>query len=270
MDYFRGFTIFRDDPEWSNKLLVGAVLALTTLLIPIIGQLVIMGWATLLLRQAVRGQPLPMPPLRFDVEQWIKLLGIGFKPFAVAFVWSLPAMLLSCIIFGCGYGISIAAVTAAGSGAEAGPFAGLCLAASGLLALPVAILFGLPAAAAGLRTALTDDFSHGLQFGAVIEMCKATLRELLVGAILLTLVAALLSIVLCGVGGLILATPIAAAYALFLAQIYERWLQVGGEALPVAPHDLEGGGTGAGTPGGGGFGSQLPPQGAGPYNQPPG
>ncbi|MFW6049850.1 MAG: DUF4013 domain-containing protein [Myxococcota bacterium] len=280
MDYLRGFKIFRDDPEWKNKLLVGTVLGAITVFIPVLGlvaAVVLYGWGTLLLRQAVRGQELPLPALGFDLDQWIKLLGVGLKPFLVALIWLIPVMLISGVLLACGYGVGFAAAMGGtNAGADAGPLVGLCIGFSWLVAVVLGLVLGVPAAVAGMRTALTDDFSYGLQLQPVLDFCKAHLRELLVGILLISLISGAISSLTCGIGGAVLAAPAAAAYALLMAQIYGQWVQAGGAPLPVAPHVLEAaggafGGPPAGGPPAGGApgGGSLPSQGGGPYNQPP-
>jgi hypothetical protein len=236
MDYLRGLKTFRDDPAWTQKLLVGAVLALSTALIPILGQIVLVGWGTVLLRRAVRGQEMPLPDLSFDVDQWIQLLGIGFKPFVVHFLWSLPAIILSCLVFVCGYGAAVAmAMSASAAGPDPGAAMGVCMLVSGLLAVPIAVVFMLPAMTAGMRTALTDDFAQGFAFGAVLEQTLATWRELLIGSLLLVIIGVLVTAVTCGFGGLVIAAPMVAAFMSLLAQVYGVWVQRTGQALPLAP-----------------------------------
>lgn len=272
MDYLRGFKIFRDDPEWTNKLLVGVVLALLGF-IPVVGLLaavVLYGWATLLLRQAVRGQELPLPPLAFDVDQWVKLGKIGLKPFLVALIWSIPVSVVVSVVWVCMYGVGMAiAMGAAHGGTNPGPLAGICTGISILVIIPISIVLGLPAAAAGLRTALSDDFSLGLQLSPVLELCKAKWREMLIGMLLIGLVVVVPSALTCGLGYVVLALPAAVAGALLMSQIYAQWVQQGGAPVPVAPHDIDAAAAGTGFGGGPGAppGGQLPPQGGGPYNQ---
>ncbi len=78
MDTLRGLKVFRDDPEWTSKMLVASVLLLSGMVVPIIGQVVVYGWLSLMVRGLVRGRPVSWsPPLRFDFDYLGKLFGPG-------------------------------------------------------------------------------------------------------------------------------------------------------------------------------------------------
>ena len=74
MEYLRGWRAMRQDPQWTNKVLIASVLALSAMCIPVFGQLVLTGWAALMLRRAVSGQDSPLPRMDFDFDYFMKLL----------------------------------------------------------------------------------------------------------------------------------------------------------------------------------------------------
>ena len=243
MDYLKGYRVFRDDPEWGKKTLYGTLLFFSTIVIPILGQVVLVGWQALILRRAVRGEDSPLPRLDFDTQYLGKLLGIGFKGFIVRFVWSLPVIVLAGAFGVCMYaGIVAAAVSGSGGGdEEASVIAMACCCGGSLVLVPLLVVLGIPAAVAAMRAELTDDMNQGLQFGEVMAMTKAMFRPLFMGSLVLWVVGALLGVLgllACYVGAFAVAVVGMAAQAHFVAQVYLAWVEQGGEPLPVGPTDV--------------------------------
>lgn len=241
MDYLRGYRVFRDDPEWGKKLLVGSVFFLSTMCIPIIGQVVLIGWQGLILRRAVRGQYAPMPRLDFDFD-WIgKLLGLGFKAFIARFLWSLPVSIIAVALVMCIYiGGIAAAAGAASADPDAVPLALCCMGAGVIILVPVMMLLAIPATVAGMRAELTGDLNAGLDFRAVLHFTREMFRELAIGHMVLGVVSMFVvlagELLLCvGVFPATVLTFIVQPY--FVAQVYEKWLERGGEPLPLASAD---------------------------------
>lgn len=241
MDYLRGFKVFRDDPEWTQKLLVGSVLIASSMIIPILGQVVVIGWASLAMRRAVRGD-MSLPRLEFDMDYLGKLLGVGFKGFIASFVWQLPIVLLAIALMICMYAaIFAAAFGAASGGEEVSALIGCCACGGMLTIFPLAILGALPAMVAGMRAELTDKIEAGLAFKPVLDFTKAMFGDLFKGALIIWLASIPITIVgllTCYVGlfpGIVL---LAFVKVHFLAQVYEKWVAQGGEALVIAPGEV--------------------------------
>lgn len=250
MDTFRGFKVFRDDSEWTSKMLVASVLLLSGMVVPIVGQAVLVGWSALLIRGQVNGRPAAWsPPLRFDFDYLGKLFGPGFRSWIARLVWSLPIGLVFGFVFGCLYvGMFVAAAGAAGAARDGGG-AGAGIAAfipclmpiMMLILVPLAIVASIPATVAALRVELTDDLKQGMNFRAVMDMTKLIFREALKGTLLLTLVSiplVLLGELCCFVGIFPAIYVIMVANCHFQAQLYGAYLAKGGAPLTIAADEI--------------------------------
>jgi len=248
MRYFRGFGVFFKDPEWGSKLLVGSLVVLSAMIIPVVGQVALLGWAALVTRRAIQdhGEG-PLPRLDFDFGWLGKLVGIGFKPFLVNFLWRLPAMFLTFGLVFCMYFSMIAAaISGAESARHGGSHAGGA-AAGGVMVfigiafivlIPILIALQIPAQAAMLRVEATDDLNAGMKFKEVLAMTKLVFKELLIGNFLIALVSiplALVGMLLCYVGIFPVVVLLVVVQAHFMAQVYERYLEKGGEPLTIPP-----------------------------------
>ncbi len=244
LDYLKGYKVFRDDPEWLKKIGIGTLLFLSTAIIPIAGQAVLVGWQALILRRAVNGQDDPLPRLDFDFDYLGKLLGIGFKGFVVRFLWSLPVAVVAMAFFMCVY-FGIIAIAIGGAANDLGEGAGVgmmcCMGAAMLIFLPLVVLMTIPAGVAAMRAELTDDLNQGLRFREVMDFSKAMFRPLFMGSLVLWLVGGLLGvlgILACYVGAFFVAVIGMVAQAHFYAQVYRAWVEQGGEPLPVAATEI--------------------------------
>lgn len=269
MEYLKGYKVFRSDPDWTRKVLVGAALFMSTMIIPMIGQVVLVGWQALIMRRAVKGQDEPLPRLDFDFDYLGKLLGIGFKGFIVRFLWSMPAMMLGFGVFFCLYFGAIAVgVTAAESGGDGAIGLALlcCIGVAVLVWIPFVVVLTIPANVAAMRAELTDDLNQGLRFKEVLDFTRVMFKPLFVGSLALWVVGmglAIAGLLLCYVGIFPVVVLGTIAHAHLMAQIYRRWVEQGGEQLEIAALEVP-------APGGGAGGGALPPQGApGPQGTPP-
>lgn len=241
MDYLKGYRVFRDDPEWGKKTLVGTLLFLSTIVIPVLGNAVLVGWQALILRRAVRGEDRPLPRLDFDMEYLGKLLGIGFKGFIVRFVWSLPAMVIGGGVVLCTYlgAIALAVGGLSGdTGESASLFVGCCICGGFFTLMPILVVMSIPAQVAAMRAELSDDLNQGLRFREVMDFTKAMFRPLFMGSLVLWTVGTVLSLIglfACYVGAFAVAVVGMVAQAHLVAQVYRAWVAQGGEEIPVAP-----------------------------------
>lgn len=249
MDYLRGLRRLREDPDWLSKIGVGSLLMLSAMIIPFLGQVALAGWGAVMVRRAVSGQETPLPRLDLDFDYLGKLLGTGFKAFLAAFIWGLPAGVLIGTGIVCVYfGAIFTAIGGAAAGGDAGGALGgmgmLCALGVGMpLLMIVALVAQLPAQMAAIRAELADDLNAALQFGAVMDMTKRVFRELLIGTLVLAFVQWLMvvgSLLLCYLPLIPCMVAMIVARAHFAAQLYQRYLETGGEPIAVAHPEVDG------------------------------
>ncbi len=77
-------------PEWRNRFLLGSVLLLASFLIPILPGLIVAGYALRIVRQAIQGEELYLPPW----DDWGKLFLDGLRWTVVSIVFFLPGSLV--------------------------------------------------------------------------------------------------------------------------------------------------------------------------------
>ncbi|MFO7270191.1 DUF4013 domain-containing protein [Sphaerobacter thermophilus] len=178
MDIGRAFTFTFQDSQWIKKVAIGGLLVL----IPIIGWLFVSGYWLRLVRQVVENEDVPLPEWNDFGGDLVR----GLKFIVVAFVWSIPAAIVSLMASFSGNGNDLSSTNL-----------GLqCL--STILSLGAAFVQPLFAT----RVALTEDIGAGLQFGAIFNEIRPVATSLLI-VLLMSIVIALLAmvgVVLCIIG----------------------------------------------------------------------
>jgi hypothetical protein len=86
MEFGKAFTFVFSDQSWIKKILILGLVSL----IPIIGQMVLLGWSLQITRQIIKNEVFTLPDLHFGEQ-----LSLGFKGFVIALVFALPAILFS-------------------------------------------------------------------------------------------------------------------------------------------------------------------------------
>jgi hypothetical protein len=212
MNFSKAFTYVFEDPDWIKKIIIMGLI----ILIPILGQIVLVGWMVDIIRKIIRQEPVTLPSLAFGEQ-----LSDGFKMVVISLVYAAPIILLS-IIQGIISGVA-GGMTSDGNMAEAG----------GALIAIVSLCFGLVYFLYGIvlafvmpivygRYAEIGTIGSGLQFGEVINMAKKVVAPLLitiVGNIAASFVASLGSIA-CGIGVLATTAYAMAVMAHFYGQVY--------------------------------------------------
>lgn len=191
MDFGRSFSFVFEDSEWFKKI---AILALVSL-IPILGQLVLLGWGAEIIRRVVSGADTPIPELDFG-----KQLGDGFKLFVVGLVYSLPIIAVS-LVMGIITGVA-SSVLDYDTGNTIAAISSVCL---GLVNVVLGILLAFVLPAAFGNFAIKGTIGDGLRLGEVFGYVKNNLSAYLlvfVGVIVAGFVSSLGTIA-CGIGVLL-------------------------------------------------------------------
>jgi hypothetical protein len=161
MDLGRAFSYVFDDDQWLTVILLGGLL----MIVPIFGQIVLLGFMIAAARNVMQGSPNPLP--RWDnlgdkFMQGLYALGIQLV-YALPIV--IPIILLACVATGLG----------AAAGSE--DAAAATIVSLFLCLMPILIILGLVLQvfgfAATVRYLQTNSFSSAMQFGEVIRMVRS-------------------------------------------------------------------------------------------------
>ena len=190
MKFGDAFSYVFQDQDWFKKLIIPGLI----MLIPVLGQIVVLGWSLKVTQNVIRNDASPLPEIDFGGD-----LGLGFKAMIAGLVYALPMLVLY---------IPIIILTAlAGNSGEDAMMAvvGIGSACFGFIMFIYAILMSLLLPAAYARVAVEGSIGAGLAFGEVFGMVRKALVPyllVLVGSIAAGLIGSLGSIA-CGVGVLI-------------------------------------------------------------------
>jgi Protein of unknown function (DUF4013) len=239
MELFRGLRALREDPDWLSKLVLSGLLAFAWWSAPLFGLLafwVLDGWSVVALRRAVRsGAISPTPKLEFDLDYLTALLETGWKPSIALFFWTIPAVLV--------VGLGAAAIFAMGLatstlGSETSSWALLLLTVAGGVGLAIFFaLWALPSQAASMRVALTDDLKSAFEVSKVLTTTRLMGWDLFWGNLVTSLAMSalgMLATMACFLPVYFVPLVGLLVRAHLYAQLYERYLDRGGEPLTVA------------------------------------
>lgn len=187
MDFGLAFSYVFKDTDWLKKVALAGLVSL----IPIVGQLFLLGWSLEITRRVIRNDPYPLPDLDFG-----KNLGEGFKAMVVGIVWGLPIILLGIFV-----GI-VSALTGNMNYDTAQTIMAVVGACFSIIAVIYGLLMGfiLPAAYANL--VVHGNIGAGLKVGDAFGLVKAAPGAyliVLVGGIVAGFIASLGTIG-CGIG----------------------------------------------------------------------
>jgi hypothetical protein len=161
MDLGRAFSYVFDDEQWLTVILLGGLL----LIVPIFGQIVLLGFMLAAARNVMQGSANPLPRWDNLGDKFMQ----GLYALAIQIVYALPivipVMLLVCVAGGLG-------AAAGDSDAAAATIVSLFLCLMPLLIIAGLVLqiFGF---AAVMRYLQTGSFSSAMQFGEVIRLVRS-------------------------------------------------------------------------------------------------
>ena len=187
MDFGKAFSYVFEDQDWIKKVGISALI----MLIPIVGQIVVGGWALEITRRVIRRDPEPLP----DWSEFGDFAIKGLKVMVIGIAYALPLILLSI----CGQ-VPYFFVDSMGSDAETFVmFLSICI---GCFSMIYGIFLGFVLPAALGNFAATEELSAAFRFGEVFGLLRAAPMAylmVLVGAFVAGLVA-MLGMVACFIG----------------------------------------------------------------------
>jgi hypothetical protein len=220
MDFGKAFSFVFDDEDWVKKVLVGGLL----ILIPIIGGLVVLGWAVEITKRVIKGDTEVLP----DWSDFGGYLTKGFLVFVIAFVFMLPVTLVS----SCNAAVPFLFENADETLAWVFTAISVCFGCFTFLYSVLAYLI-LPAAIG--RYAVTDKVGEAFKLGAIFKMVRdnlGTYALVLLGGLVASLVASL-GVIACVIGVLFTAVYSMAINGHLWGQAYKE--SVKSAAPPADP-----------------------------------
>jgi hypothetical protein len=222
MDFGKALTFITDDPRWTEKVAIGAgvvivSMALSPILIGIVGFMALSGYAIRLLQNVADGQTFPLP----EWNQWTDDIVRGLKYMGVGLVWALPVLIL-------------AIPNAIGSslldtrGSETAAAIGVIILFCGACLTIVYCLF-LAVVTPGYTIAFARDerFGSGLHFREILEWTWRNIGQVVVvalvvvfGAFGLLMVTGIVGLILCFVGVFITVPLAVLIISLFQYHLY--------------------------------------------------
>jgi hypothetical protein len=225
MRYLDSYRVAFQSPNGTTNLLCGAL----CFFIPAIGPLVLMGYLLEVVEwlHAKKGAPEAGYP-DFAFNRFADYLTRGIWPFLVQLVVTVPISFLILVLWGVGMGVA----AATGSGVVT-VIVALLLIVAYFIAIFGLNLIMVPLI---LRAGLSRDFATGFSFAFVKDFVGRVRKELVLSQ--LFLMGTSIPITLAGMLLLCVGVYPAAALVLFAFnhqayQLYELYLQRGGEAIPM-------------------------------------
>jgi len=230
MDYFRTITYVFENPNWLMNLLWLFLAQVVAMCIPIVPQIVVMGYQFETIDGLLQTRGTRYPDFRLD--RFGEYLMRGLWPFLAMFVASLAvAAAIVLPVFLCG-GCLTAAVDIGGGDTDA---AGNIIAVPTLvflgLVLPLTLLFVVTPVS--LRAGLAQDFASGFDITWIKDFVGKMWMDMLLATIVIGLLAVAAELCTCFIG-LLVVIPIAPLVTANLwYQFYAIYLTRGGRPVPV-------------------------------------
>ena len=218
MNYSRAFSYVFEDKNWLSKILIAGLISL----IPIVGQIYLMGWTVEIVRRVKAGRTDILPTTHFSY-----FLTLGLKLFVVALIYSIPVIILSALM-------SLFTSSAGNSDSNFFTvfFAGLgCI--GGILSLVLNIALALLGTYGTIKLAETDQIKACLDFQDAFNCIKNNIASFIIVE-LLAIVAGLIQsagLIICV--GIIFTVPYGTAITAHLVgQLWDNLKSYDSKAKP--------------------------------------
>lgn len=225
MDIGKSISFVFEDKKWIEKVLIGALITLGTILLSwtvigaIVGAALLGGYMIELVRNVRRDETTPLP----EWNNWGEKIVLGIKYGIVLIIWLLPALVVA---------IPLGILSGIFSNSDAQGFFGVLWTCFSCLVSLYSLLILVATPAITLRFAERGDITDALAFSDILSFTRQHIGDVIIIVIVVLVVQLLSSIVgaiLCGIG--ILATS-------FWATLVQGHLygQLGrGKSMALAP-----------------------------------
>ncbi|MBX7237136.1 MAG: DUF4013 domain-containing protein [Caldilineales bacterium] len=196
MDIGKSISFVFEDKKWLEKILIGGLIVLATILFSwtiigaIVGAGLLYGYMIELVRNVRRGDDLPMP----EWDNWGEKIVLGIKYGILLIVWSLPILLITLPL------ILLSAIVGDSDAANVLGLAWTCFACLSIL-YGILILVATPAIT--IFFAERGDITDGLKFGDILRFTRQYIGDIIIAVIVILavgIVAEIAGLLLCGIG----------------------------------------------------------------------
>jgi hypothetical protein len=227
MNFGRAFGFFFEDEQWIKKILLGSLIAL----IPVVGQLAIMGYALAVLRNVRAGEARPLP----DWSGFGSYLVDGLKFLVVTLVYAIPIIILACPLAL----VSVLPFATQRYQDLVAPLVGVAVVVGAGLACLVGLyvaLLALLRPVLQIRYAETGEIGPCLRVGEVVRYFGRNFGPIFISLLVSFLVGGALTFVLGAISFGLLALPASVWMAAFSGHLFGQVAR-GAEAQPTTDSD---------------------------------
>jgi hypothetical protein len=233
IEYMRAYHYVFESPNWTMNIVWGFLCLISTMVIPVVGQLVLIGYQFEVLEALLLTQGARYPD--FNANRFADYLGRSIWPFLVALVLLIPMVI---IFYGAVFCVALLVMAGAAIGGD--NFGPVLAVVFGLFGFTLLVAMWI--AAMGLltplvlRAGLMQDFAAAFDFGWAVDFLKKTWLEIVLVSLFLMATAFALSLVgflaLC-IGMFAAQALVALAQSHLVYQLYMLYLSRGGAPVPA-------------------------------------
>lgn len=242
MEYMRAIQYVFESPKWMMNLLWGSLCILSTSVIPIVGQLLWIGYQFEVVEDLVRN-PQRQGYTDFDLNRFKEYLMRGVWVFLVSLVLMVVIMPLTLGFFFGGAAV-MAGVLSAAQGDDAAAMIGVIvmMALGFVLLIMLSIVLNVLMTPVMIRAGLTQDFRDSFDFAWIKDFVRQMWVETIFAGLFLMAVgmcAMLIGMLACVVGVYPAMCAVSLAQGHLYLQLYQMYLGRGGQPITLKPLDVK-------------------------------
>ncbi len=237
MQYMRSVQYVFESPQWALNLLWGGLAVFSANLIPLVGQLVWMGYAFDVV-ETLHTRPRPHGYPDFTFDRFVEYLTRGLWLLLVMLVLMIAIVPIMIIFGGCVAGC-VVGIVMAGQSSDVVPLLMIIM-------IPIAVLLAFVLQAVifvfvtpfVIRAGLSQDFGVSFNLGWARDFAAKMWFEtilVMLFSLVVGLVSSLIGLLLCVVGVFAAQAFVLLVQAHLFLQLYELYLARGGEKIPLKP-----------------------------------